>query len=56
MKKFLRRKDLIYSELCYTIVGILFEVYNNLGPGHKEKFYQKAVAIALKDVELSFKE
>ncbi len=32
----LRRKDLIEPELCYEIVGALFEVSNELGPGHKE--------------------
>ena len=56
MVKKLKRKDLIYPELSYTIVGILFEVYNNLGSGHKEKYYQKAVAIALKTAMISFKE
>jgi GxxExxY protein len=56
MVKKLKRKDLIYPELSYTIVGILFEVYNHLGPGHKEKYYQKAVAVALRAAKASFKE
>jgi GxxExxY protein len=56
MRKLPRRKDLIYPELSYTIIGILFEVYNNFGPGHKEKYYQKAVAASLKEAGLSFKE
>jgi GxxExxY protein len=56
MKRKLKRNDLIYPELSYTIVGILFEVYNNLGPGHKERYYQKAVATALKTANLSFDE
>jgi len=56
MKKLLRRKDLIYPELSYTIIGILFEVYNNLGPGYKEKYYQKAIAQTLKETGLFFKE
>jgi len=56
MRKLLRRKDLIYPELSYTVIGVLFEVYNNLGPGHKEKYYQKAMAVSLKETGLSFKE
>jgi hypothetical protein len=36
--------DLLYPELCYKIVGVLFDVYNSLGNGHQEKVYQRAVA------------
>ncbi|MFQ6049535.1 MAG: GxxExxY protein [Candidatus Paceibacterales bacterium] len=44
MARILKRKDLIYPELSYQIIGILFEVYNQLGPGHHEKHYHKAIA------------
>ncbi|OFX40260.1 MAG: hypothetical protein A2X08_05760 [Bacteroidetes bacterium GWA2_32_17] len=50
----IHRADLVYPELCYQIIGILFEVYNELGYGHAEKIYQKAVAIALKNAGLKF--
>jgi len=50
----LRRKDLIYPKLSYQIIGILFDVYNELGGGHYEKYYQKA--IAFKKCGLFFKE
>lgn len=50
------KKDLIYPELSYQIVGILFEVYNQLGPGYHEKYYQRAVAAELKRCRLSFRE
>ena len=56
MQKLLRREDLIYPELSYTLIGILFEVYNSLGPGHKEKYYQKAIATALHEASLLFEE
>ena len=56
MRKLLRRKDLIFPELSYTIIGILFEVYNNLGPGYKEKYYQKAIATFLQNMGIPFKE
>ena len=50
----LKRKDLIYPELSYQIVGILFDVYNELGPGHREKYYQQAIALALKNNNIGF--
>src|SRR4030042_2691293 len=55
-KNNLKRDDLIYPELSYEIVGILFEVYNELGCGYQEKYYQKAIAELLKKRNLSFKE
>ena len=55
-KNNLKRDDLIYPELSYEIVGILFEAYNELGCGYQEKYYQKAVAELLKKRNLSFKE
>ena len=50
------KRELIYPELSYQIVGILFEVYNQLGPEHHEKYYQRAIATELKRCNLSFKE
>ncbi|MCX7778669.1 MAG: GxxExxY protein [Patescibacteria group bacterium] len=55
-KKLLRREDLIYPELCYQIIGILFDVYNRLGYGLSEKVYQRAVALSLKNAKLKFQE
>lgn len=52
----LKRKDLVYPELSYKLIGILFEVWNELGYGYQEKHYQKAIAKALKDVGFKFKE
>jgi GxxExxY protein len=56
MKAELKRNDLVYPELSYTIIGCAFEVYNELGYGHAEKFYQKAMALSLKKAGLQFKE
>lgn len=52
----LRRNDILFPELSFIINGVLFEVHNQLGGGHAEKYYQKAVAIGLKNKELKFKE
>ena len=52
----LQRKDLIYPELSYKLVGLAYSVFNELGHGHLEKVYQKAYAKELKDAEIEFKE
>lgn len=50
----LRRKDLIYPELSYEIVGVVYDVYDQLGYGLKEKIYQGAVAVGLQEKGLQF--
>lgn len=50
------RTDLLYPELSYKVIGTTFEVYNHLGPGYLEKYYQKAISVALKESGLKFKE
>lgn len=47
-------EKLIYPKISFTIVGCLFEVFKTLGPGHREKYYQKAVAEELKRRSVSF--
>ena len=49
-------KGLVYPELSYKIVGCLFEVWSELGPGHLEKTYQKALTIVFKNRDINFKE
>lgn len=48
--------DLVYPELSYKIIGILFSVFNELGYGYQEKYYQKAIASILKGNGINFKE
>lgn len=48
--------DLVYKELSYKIVGILFNVYNELGGGYQEKYYQKAIALELSRAGIKFRE
>jgi len=55
-RKELKRKDLLYPDLSYQIIGILFEVYNKLEYGYQEKYYQKAISSCLKRTNLSFRE
>lgn len=48
----LRRKDLIYPELSYKIIGCAFEVFKELGFGHKEIIYQRAMDQLLREAGL----
>jgi GxxExxY protein len=50
------KKDLLFPELSYKIVGCAFEVFNELGFGHAEKIYQRAFAESLKKANIQFKE
>lgn len=49
-------KDLIYAEECYQLMGIIFKVFKKLGFGHKESFYQKALAEEFESNNIDFTE
>ncbi len=49
-------KEVIFSELSYSIVGCAYEVYNTLGKGFPEKYYQKALSIEFKIKQIAFQE
>ena len=46
--------ELIYPELSYKIIGLLFEVHNRLGGNFEEKYYQRAVEKLLKTYPIEF--
>ncbi len=48
--------ELIHKELNYEVVGALFEVYNFLGSGYQEKYYQKALSSEFKKRGIEIKE
>ncbi len=48
------KTDLIYPQLSYLLMGILFEVHNKLGTKYQEKHYQRAVEIKLKQLKLPY--
>ncbi len=37
--------DLIHKDLSYKIIGIIFRVYNRLGYGYQERYYQRAISL-----------
>lgn len=47
-------EKLLYEDLSYKIRGCVFDVYNNLGFGHKESVYQKALALELGKLKINF--
>lgn len=54
--KIVRRKDLLYPDLSYKTVGALFDVFNELGYGYREQFYQRAMKERLQELGIPFKE
>lgn len=44
---------LLYEELSYTLRGMFFKVYNEIGPGFKEEIYVKALLKLLDDEKIS---
>lgn len=49
-------KDIIYADETYEIVGMMYDVWDEIGFGHKESFYQKAVANIFETNKKKFKE
>jgi len=49
-------EKIVYKELSYEIVGILYEVYNELGYGFKEIYYEKAIKKCFVEKGIKFKE
>jgi GxxExxY protein len=50
----LRRNDIVLPDLSYFVVGVLFDIYNDIGFGHLERVYQKAIADTLKYKDIKF--
>ena len=43
------------NDITYKIIGCVYEVYNNLGPGLLESVYEDALAVELKLRGINFK-
>ena len=52
----IRNQELLYPELSYKIVGIAFRVYNTLGWGLREAYYQRAFKEELMREHIGFQE
>ena len=45
---------MIENEISYKIRGIIFDIYNNLGPGLYESVYEEILAFELSKANLKF--
>jgi len=48
--------DLLYEDLTYKVRGAIFNVYNELGFGHKENIYQKALIKEFETLKIPYKQ
>ena len=48
--------ELIHKDLSFKVNGVLFDVFNTLGYGYKEMYYQRAIAEGLRQAGLRFEE
>lgn len=56
MAQIVQKQDLIYPELSYRIIGCAYDVFNEIGGGLKEIYYQRALKIAFANKGLKFQE
>jgi len=49
-------KNIIYADETYEIVGMMYDIWDEIGFGHKENFYQRAVAKIFEINKKKFKE
>jgi GxxExxY protein len=49
------KTEFLYKDLSYKIIGCFYEVYNDLGPAHKEQVYQEALKVSFAEKGVSFK-
>jgi len=47
---------LLYEDLSYEVLGVLFETFNEIGPSHRESVYQKAISVLLSHRKLDYRE
>jgi len=48
--------ELIHGELSYRIIGVLYQIYNTIGSGLQEKYYQRAIAKVFQKEGIQFTE
>ena len=44
----------LYRDLSYKIVGCFYDVYNELGPAHKEQVYHESLIVLFEEQRLGF--
>lgn len=49
-----KNEKVVFPKLSYEVVGALYEVWNDIGWSHKEKYLEKAVAVAFQRKGIQF--
>ncbi len=50
----MRGGNIIYKELSYKIVSVMYDVFNELGYGYQEKHYEKAIEKCFIDKDIKY--
>ncbi|MGB8647597.1 MAG: GxxExxY protein [Anaerolineae bacterium] len=45
-----------HEDVTYKIIGACIKVHNDIGPGHRESAYQKALVVGFQQAELTFED
>ncbi len=48
-------KKFLYKDLSYELVGCFYDVYNELGPAHKEQIYHEALKFIFNEKSMKYK-
>ncbi|OGI77540.1 hypothetical protein A3B85_02280 [Candidatus Nomurabacteria bacterium RIFCSPHIGHO2_02_FULL_37_13] len=46
---------IIYKELSYKIMGVLFKIHRKLSNSYQEKYYQRAIEVELRQENIPYK-
>jgi len=49
-------KKFLYKELSYKLIGCFYDVYNELGPAHREQVYHEALKIVFDSKDIKYKD
>ena len=47
-------EKVLYPELSFDLMGAVYEVHNQLGPGFSEELYERALTLELKARHISY--
>ena len=52
--KRIKTNKIVYPELSFRVMSVLFKVHNHLGRNFQEKYYQRAIEIEFKQQDIPF--
>lgn len=47
-------RTIIYPELSYKLMGVLFNIHRQLGNSYQEKYYQRAISLSLNEAKIPY--